>query len=591
MLSLLNTTFTNAVRKGFSLVSSLLNKLKQRVAADGGTFENEACTKAILNDLNNKELLSKATLLTTATAYNFRKIYSIKPSGLGDELVTNGDFATNLSGWALQNVDASNTITWEPGGARVISVGVNISLRQLGILEVGETYKLTCDLAITTGRLALDSSTAGSTIQMVEGFNEITFTASSTNLIVKRFTGNDNCLIDNISVKEVGAGDFEFNRGSLGTRVNSAGYIDSTLANAQPRIDYLNGCGSILLEPARTNVQTRSEEFDNSVWSKNRSSITPNQITSPSGLLNADEFVGVSGSTSYIYDGISVASGSVYTISVFAKYIDISEFKIVNFQQNGEATFNTQYGLVVANSGTYTEPKIENYGNGWYRCSAKFTATATGSVNYGFFLNNAIGKSVGIWGAQVELGSYPTSYIPTTTAAVTRNAETAFNSGNAAIFNNTKGVLMAEISALNNDGLKRSISINDGSSFNRFILRFGVNDNTIEVVSASNNSALLLSSVTVPSTLTSNKVAIKWDSNNYVFYVNGIIETTKNDLIIPLVLNNLDFNDGNVGLNPFYGNTKQVQYYDSVLTDSELEALTSWASFLDMAQGQSYTIE
>jgi len=127
-------------------------------------------------------------------------------SQVGSELITNGDFATNLSGWVLQNVDASNTITWEPSGARVISTSVNISLRQLNILTVGKTYKLTCDLAITTGRLALDGSTAGSTIQMVEGFNEITFTASSTNFIVKRYTGNDNCLIDNISVKEVGQG-------------------------------------------------------------------------------------------------------------------------------------------------------------------------------------------------------------------------------------------------------------------------------------------------------------------------------------------------------------------------------------------------
>ena len=54
MLSLLNTTFTNAVRQGFSLVSSLLNKLKKRVADDGGTFENEACTKAELKKLNDK---------------------------------------------------------------------------------------------------------------------------------------------------------------------------------------------------------------------------------------------------------------------------------------------------------------------------------------------------------------------------------------------------------------------------------------------------------------------------------------------------------------------------------------------------------
>jgi hypothetical protein len=128
---------------------------------------------------------------------------------LGDEEVTNGDFATDLSGWVLQNVDASNTITWEANGARVISVGVNISLRQLGILEVGKTYKLTCDLSITSGGLGIDSSTAGSTINMAEGFNEIIFTANDNRLIIKRITGNDNCLIDNISVKEVRAEEVE----------------------------------------------------------------------------------------------------------------------------------------------------------------------------------------------------------------------------------------------------------------------------------------------------------------------------------------------------------------------------------------------
>ena len=586
MLSLLNTTFTNAVRKGFSLVSSLLNKLKQRVAAEGGTFENEACTKAILNDLNNNDLLSKTTILTTATAYNFRKIYSIKPES-SSELVTNGDFATNLSGWTLQNVDASNTITWESNGARVISVGVNISLRQLNILTVGKTYKLTCDLAITNGRLALDGSTAGSTIQMVEGFNEITFTASSTNFIVKRYTGNDNCLIDNISVKEVGAGDFEFNRGSLGTRVNSAGYIDSTLANAQPRIDYLNGCGSFLLEPQRTNIQIRSEEFSNSSWQKNRSSITPNDATSPSGLLNADKFVGVSGTTSYMYDGISVTSGDVYTISVFAKYIDITEFKIVNFQQNGEATFNIQDGLVVANSGTYTAPKIENYGNGWYRCSVKFTANATGFFNYGFFLSNAIGKSIHIWGAQFELGSYPTSYIPTTTAIVTRNAETAFNSGNAAIFNDSEGVLMVEMSKKEGNTSTSSLSLNDGTISNSVTLYYYQSNKLYFDIFS---SVTTVTGFILNSTHEFNKIAIKYKLNDFSVYINGFEIGVNTNGTLPTGLNTLNFDTGS-GSGNVYGKIKQVQYYDSALTDSELEALTSWSSFLSLAQGQSYTIE
>ena len=217
-----------------SLISSLLSKLKARSTY----FENQTCTKATLKEIDSAGLLEKASIITTPTAYSDGFINSVKPEQtLGSELVTNGDFATDLSGWVLQNVDASNTITWEPNGARVISTNVNISLRQLNILTVGKTYKLTCDLAITTGRLALDSSTAGSTIQMVEGFNEITFTASSTNFIVKRYTGNDNCLIDNISVKEATNADFTFTRNSIGTRVNASGNVESVGVDL-PRIDY-----------------------------------------------------------------------------------------------------------------------------------------------------------------------------------------------------------------------------------------------------------------------------------------------------------------------------------------------------------------
>ena len=120
----------------------------------------------------------------------------------GSELVTNGDFATDLSGWDLQGTNATNTITWETNGARIISTGVNIGLAQTSVLTIGKTYKLTCDVAITVGKIGLDGATSGLTVNMVEGFNEIIFTAISTTFKIKRITGNDNCLLDNVSVVE-----------------------------------------------------------------------------------------------------------------------------------------------------------------------------------------------------------------------------------------------------------------------------------------------------------------------------------------------------------------------------------------------------
>ena len=59
----------------------------------------------------------------------------------------------------------------------------------------------------------------------------------------------------------------------------------------------------------------------------------------------------------------------------------------------------------------------------------------------------------------------------------------------------------------------------------------------------------------------------------------------------PIGLDSLGFNsDGSTG-SPFYGNTKQIQYFDSILDSEQLEQLTSWDSFRAMAEGQLYSVE
>ena len=391
-----------------------------------------------------------------------------------------------------------------------------------------------------------------------------------------------------------GVGDFNFTRSGSATRINSQGLIES-VANGVSRLNYpmidgkVVGCPNHILEPQRINLQIRSEEFDNSIWNKTRASITPNDAISPSGLLNADKLVGVSGSSSYVFDGITVTSGSVYQISVFAKYIDISEFVLLNFTQSGNAYFNIENGTVISNFGTVTEPKIENYGNGWYRVSAKFTATADGGVNYGFFLNNATNKSVHIWGAQFELGDFETSYIPTTTATVTRSAETANGAGDASTFNDSEGVLMAEISALADDeAIAKTISIiNSTSNSNLIRLYYYQNKIVANIKLGGVNVFEYVHILSSPTDII--KAALKYKQNDFAFWVNGI-EVGSDPLgNVPTGLNVLSFDYA--GGSDFYGNTKQIQYYNSALTDSELETLTSWVSFSDMAQGQLYTIE
>ena len=171
-------------------------------------------------------LLDDVSIVVTPNGYKAGELYAVVPVPTeGAEEITNGDFATDLSGWSTSGTNATNTITWETNGARIISTGANIGLFQ-NTLIIGKTYRLTCDVAITVGKIGLDGATSGSTVNMVEGFNEIIFTAISTTFKIKRITGNDNCLLDNVSVKEYTAADMDVTRATAATRVDEAGLVN-----------------------------------------------------------------------------------------------------------------------------------------------------------------------------------------------------------------------------------------------------------------------------------------------------------------------------------------------------------------------------
>jgi hypothetical protein len=398
-----------------------------------------------------------------------------------------------------------------------------------------------------------------------------------------------------------GVGDFDFARASAATRINKYGLIE-TVTSGQSRLNYplidgvVKGCPSHLLEPQRLQLIQYSE--DTTTWGKNQTPVvTLNQGISPDGSQTADKaVVDLTSEGFYNFNAGTVTSGVTYTVSIFIKYISgVSNIQFgfagTGFGGDNNNVFNIVNGTIVSSFANSTN-QIINYGNGWFRLTCTKTATATNTGGFILYGNENAEIQYYLWGAQFELGSYPTSYIPNfgTALGVTRSAETANNSGDASTFNDSEGVLMAEISALADDGTNRRISISDGSTSDRIVLGYTASSNQLIVLVSSNSVSGVASIVNIDNSLQFNKIALKYKLNDFALWINGIEVLTDNSLNSPIGLNDLSF-EGADNLNDFYANVKQIQYYDSTLTDSELETLTSWVSFQDMAEGQLYTIE
>ena len=398
-----------------------------------------------------------------------------------------------------------------------------------------------------------------------------------------------------------GSGDLTVVRATTARRVNSAGLIES-VANNVPRLDYTNStCPSILVEPQRTNVTQQSEDFSNGYWVKTNSDINSNSVIAPDNVLSADTFSDrVLTSQTYVLSrNQSYTSGTAYTSSFFAKNLNrryvYMRFVSSVFGTNKYVFFDLQLGTIISVSSGVTA-EIIDYGNGWFRCIATSTASVTTTTTNGVFIGlsdngvnvsytNPSVKSIYIWGAQLEAGSNATSYIPTTSASVTRNADIISKTGISSLIGQTEGTMFVDYlynenfeNFSTNDNVLLGCNDNTSNSNMMRIIHFGNSISTPSiskrirfVARTSNVNVAIITSL--PQISGRYKVVATYKNNEFKLFVNGVLIGTDTSGGVPTTNNLFLYDFINTGTLQNYINTAAL--WKTALTDQECINLTT----------------
>ena len=396
-------------------------------------------------------------------------------------------------------------------------------------------------------------------------------------------------------------GDFNVTRATAATRVNSAGLIES-VASGIPRLDYFAsggvvGCPALLVEPSGSNSCLQSENFL-ITWSPSNISVstgTTAAFTAPDGTTSADLLTASASGSARIVQSFSFVSGTTYTYSAFAKAG--SGFFGLTLENGGVASgaaviWNLNTGALAV-SGTagagYTlqSQGIEDYGNGWYRCrmtvllgrtvAGNMRANTSDGTMSTAIIQSASGNTAYVWGAQLETGSVATSYIPTTTAAVTRNADVISLSGAVSgCIGQASGTIYAEVDIRNIAGNKVIVNLSNGTADYRLLLQIQTT-NTLYFYTNNGGGVVAIATGTV--TTGTHKIAASYSSGNVQMYLDGSFLASGTMSDYPTV-SLTDVAIGTRILSGVYGNffndrIRAVALYTTRLTNAQLQALTT----------------
>jgi len=398
-----------------------------------------------------------------------------------------------------------------------------------------------------------------------------------------------------------GDGDFTFTRSGSGTRINKGGYIE-TMAENVPRLNYRldadgnpTECAELLLEASVSNFLARSEEFN--LWGDSGVTVTANDTIAPSGAKTADLLTS-SANNWRRSQTASVTNGGGYVFSCFVKkHTTTNKIRFELYRGASSSNLDFEFGInnLTASDSNLTSLKVQKYPNDWYRVSCKFTANGTTFICYAYPSQGySSSGSAYFWGAQLEQGAdFPTSYIPTTTSAETRNVDSAYNQPFADLTSDYPITVYwkGKVDDINTSQSIFSIYKN-GSAVDYLTFRWA-NASFIQV--ERRRTTQDVDSETYFANIGDvKKVAIKFTSaTSYKLYIDGIeIRNESSGTSL-----SWDFDSVFIGSLRVVSDTgkrnscDELFVWNKALTDAEMVDVTSYDTFAEMALGQQFTIQ
>lgn len=353
-----------------------------------------------------------------------------------------------------------------------------------------------------------------------------------------------------------------FTRASNATYFNSAGVL-TTAGSGVARFDYnpstLQPRG-LLIEEQRTNSLLQSQDFTTTWVAGASTTVTANAATAPDGTVTADRLQLPATSGTFVRQSFSALATTTYTISVFARSL------------SGTSDFALSFSTFASTTQTAT--------TSWQRFT--FTFTTVGAVSDFISINNgndSYATDIYIWGAQLEVGAFATSYIPTTTTALTRNADVASMTGTnfSSWYNASEGTFVAQYfpNAVAPATTGQTVfNTNDGTSLNAIQLSKRANvDASTRYTTDAGGSGQTFSNLGV-FTATQTTTAVAYKVNDFAGIKSGGSLVTDTLGIVP-ALDRMVIGADRLGAGSLNGTIQRLAYYPTRLPNTTLQALTA----------------